>query len=64
MTTTAATEPFIPARPLAERLRQAAVYVLLLAISAVFFVPFLWSVSTSFKTLPDTAYFSLLRGNG
>jgi multiple sugar transport system permease protein len=55
-----ASESFIPSRPLSERAMRVGVYVLLLAISALYFVPFLWSLSTSFKTLPDTAYFSLL----
>jgi multiple sugar transport system permease protein len=36
------------------------VYTLLIAVCLLFFVPFLWSISTSFKTLPETAYFSLL----
>ena len=57
---TAAAEPFVPPRTVQERSRRVLVYSLLLGISALYFVPFLWSVSTSFKTLPDTAYFSLL----
>ena len=40
--------------------RTIVVYSLLFAIALLFFVPFLWMVSTSFKTLPETAYFSLL----
>jgi multiple sugar transport system permease protein len=40
--------------------QRVALYALLAAVSLLFFVPFLWSLSTSFKTLPETAYFSLL----
>jgi multiple sugar transport system permease protein len=29
-------------------------------IALLYFIPFLWTVSTSLKTLPETAYFSLL----
>jgi multiple sugar transport system permease protein len=57
---TVAAEPLVPPRTVGERSRRLLVYSLLLAISALYFIPFLWSVSTSFKTLPDTAYFSLL----
>jgi multiple sugar transport system permease protein len=49
-----------PPRRRAHLAHRALVYVLLLAVSLLFFVPFLWSISTSFKTLPETAYFSLL----
>ncbi len=56
----AAADPYVPPRPLAERATRVAVYVLLLGISLLYFVPFLWSLSTSFKSLPETAYFSLL----
>ena len=31
------------------------VYTLLFAIALLYFVPFLWTLSTSFKTLPETA---------
>ena len=56
----AAAEPYIPPRATGERVRMVIVYSLLLAIAALYFVPFLWSLSTSFKTLPESAYFSLL----
>ena len=55
-----ATEAVVPPRSVSARATRVLVYVLLLAISALYFIPFLWSISTSFKTLPDTAYFSLL----
>jgi multiple sugar transport system permease protein len=60
MATVATPEQVIPQRPLSERLIRVLVYAALLGISALYFIPFLWSVSTSLKTLPDTAYFSIL----
>jgi multiple sugar transport system permease protein len=50
----------IPARTPAERARRVLVYAILLAVSALFFVPFLWTISTSLKTLPETTGFDLL----
>jgi multiple sugar transport system permease protein len=56
--------PVVPrTRSRGEIARQVVVYGLLLAICALFFIPFLWSISTSFKTLPDSAYFNLLPPN-
>jgi multiple sugar transport system permease protein len=54
----AAERVVVPRRP--WRPQRLVVYVLLALVSLLFFVPFLWSISTSFKTLPETAYFSLL----
>jgi multiple sugar transport system permease protein len=51
----------IPGRERGERIRTAIAYVVLFSVAALFFIPFLWSVSTSFRTLADTvAGFSLL----
>lgn len=50
----------IPARTPAERARRALTYAVLVAVSALFFVPFLWTISTSLKTLPETTGFDLL----
>lgn len=50
----------IPARTPAERLRRVFTYVILVVIAALFFVPFLWTISTSLKTLPETTGFDLL----
>jgi multiple sugar transport system permease protein len=36
------------------RLRRVAAYALLIGYAALMFVPFAWSVVTSFKTLPDS----------
>jgi multiple sugar transport system permease protein len=55
-----AAETLAPARPASTRVKKLVVYGILIAISLLYFVPFLWSLSTSFKTLPDTAYFSLV----
>ena len=50
----------IPGRARSERLTRVLAYTALIAISLLYFIPFLWTVSTSLKTLPETAYFSLL----
>ncbi|MDX6439136.1 MAG: multiple sugar transport system permease protein [Gaiellaceae bacterium] len=50
----------IPARTPAERARRILTYVLLFAIAALFAIPFLWTISTSLKTLPETTGFDLL----
>jgi multiple sugar transport system permease protein len=58
---TPATTSGIPGRERGERIRTAIAYVVLFGVAALFFIPFLWSVSTSFRTLADTvAGFSLL----
>jgi multiple sugar transport system permease protein len=55
-----------PARPLVPMYgwrwitRRVLVYTLLLALSLLFFVPFLWTLTTSFKTLPDSVNTNLL----
>jgi multiple sugar transport system permease protein len=50
----------IPGRTGRERTVTVVIYALLFAIALLYFVPFLWMVSTSLKTLPETAHFSLL----
>jgi len=50
----------IPGRAKTELVQRILAYATLTVISLVFFVPFLWSLSTSFKPLPETANFSLL----
>lgn len=50
----------IPGRERSERIRRMLAYVALLAIALLFFVPFIWSVSTSLKTLPESVGFKLL----
>ncbi|MGH2971369.1 MAG: carbohydrate ABC transporter permease [Gaiellaceae bacterium] len=53
--TVAATEPFIPRRARSEGVRKAFFYAVILLVAAIFFVPFIYTVTTSFKTLPDAA---------
>jgi multiple sugar transport system permease protein len=51
----------IPGRERGERIRTTIAYVVMFSVAALFFIPFLWSVSTSFRTLEDTVSgFSLL----
>ena len=52
--TVAAADVLVPARPRSEVVKRAVLYVLLAAVAALFFVPFIWSVVTSFKTIPDS----------
>jgi multiple sugar transport system permease protein len=50
----------IPPRTRAERTVTIVVYTLLFGLALLYFVPFLWMISTSLKTLPETAHFNLL----
>jgi multiple sugar transport system permease protein len=50
----------IPGRATSERIWKFIAYTALIGLALLFFVPFLWSLSTSFKPLPETANFSLL----
>ncbi len=50
----------IPGRERSERIQRALAYTALIAIALLFFVPFVWSVSTSLKTLPESVGFKLL----
>lgn len=52
--------PHIPGRELSERVGTGAAYAAMLAVAVLFFVPFAWSVSTSFKTLPESVEFTLI----
>jgi multiple sugar transport system permease protein len=54
MTAAPAETPLVPGRGTAWYAKRAAVYFLLLVICALFFVPFIWTISTSLKTLPDS----------
>ena len=59
-TSVAAAEPFVPPRAKSEAVRRIVLYGLLVAFALLFFTPFIWTISTSFKTLPDTAYFNFI----
>jgi multiple sugar transport system permease protein len=50
----------IPGRERSEIVRRVLVYAALIAVALLFLVPFAWSVSTSFKTLPESQYFDLI----
>src|SRR6266550_1824645 len=53
--------PGIPGRERADRIRTVVTYTVMFTVAALFFIPFLWSVSTSFRTIADTVQgFSLL----
>jgi multiple sugar transport system permease protein len=60
-TSTAAAEVgYIPPTDRAVVVRRVVVYTLLIAVSLLFFVPFVWSIATSFKTIPDSINASLI----
>ena len=59
-TSVVAAEPFVPRRARSEAVRRIVLYVVLVAFALLFFTPFVWTISTSFKTLPDSAYFNLV----
>jgi multiple sugar transport system permease protein len=46
--------PGIPTRTRGERVTRALFYAILIVVAILFFVPFIWSVSTSLKTLPES----------
>jgi multiple sugar transport system permease protein len=51
----------IPGRERADRIKIVLTYIVMFTVAALFFIPFLWSVSTSFRTIADTVQgFSLL----
>ena len=53
----------VPERPCVVRVRRVLVYALLLAAALLYFTPFLWTVSTSLKSLPETVGFDLVPDN-
>ncbi len=59
-TSVAAAEPYVPPRPRTRVAGRLLVYGLLVAAALLYFVPFVYTISTSFKTLPQTAYFNLV----
>jgi multiple sugar transport system permease protein len=44
----------IPGRERADRIRTTIAYLVMFLVALLFAIPFLWSVSTSFRTLADT----------
>ena len=57
--TVAASEIVVP-RDRRELVRKAVLYGLLTVVALLFFVPFIWSISTSFKTIPDSVNVNLI----
>jgi ABC-type glycerol-3-phosphate transport system permease component len=53
-TSVVSAEPYIPGRARSEVGRKILLYGLYLVIAAIFFIPFLWTLTTSFKTIPDS----------
>jgi multiple sugar transport system permease protein len=60
MSTIAERQAFPTSRPAAARAARTAAYLLLAGYTLLVFVPFAWSLVTSFKTLPDSLTLSLL----
>jgi multiple sugar transport system permease protein len=51
----------IPGRERGDRIRTAIAYIVMFGVAILFAIPFLWSLSTSFRTIAETAQgFSLL----
>ena len=59
-TSHAAAEPYIPPRSRRRLAGRVIVYSVLVGVALLYFVPFAWTLSTSFKTLPDTANFNFI----
>jgi multiple sugar transport system permease protein len=53
----------VPRRAFGERARTVLVYTLLILAALLYFTPFLWTVATSLKTLPETVGFDLIPNN-
>ena len=51
--TASSSQPVSTAGDHGAKWRRRIAYVLLIAYALLMFVPFAWSISTSFKTLPD-----------
>jgi multiple sugar transport system permease protein len=59
-TSVASAEPYVPPRPRSWVAGRVVLYAALVGIALLYFVPFLWTLSTSFKTLPDTQNFTFI----
>jgi multiple sugar transport system permease protein len=59
-TSVAAAEPVVPGRARSLIAQRVFLYGALLVIALVYFTPFFWSLATSFKTLPQTAFFNFV----
>jgi len=59
-TSAAAAEPYVPGRARSEVAQRTLLYALICLVALVFFVPFLWTLVTSFKTIPDSVNVNLI----
>jgi ABC-type glycerol-3-phosphate transport system permease component len=59
-TSVANAEPYVPGRARSEVTRKVVLYAVYLVVAALFFVPFLWTLATSFKTIPDSVNVTFL----
>jgi multiple sugar transport system permease protein len=59
-TSIASAEPLVPPRARSEVAGKFVLYGALVAFALLYFTPFVWTLSTSFKTLPDSAFFNLI----
>jgi multiple sugar transport system permease protein len=60
MTSVATPEPYIPRKARRDVARKLLLYTIMIAVAAIFFLPFLWTIITSFKTLQDSTNFNLI----
>jgi multiple sugar transport system permease protein len=60
MTSVATPEPYIPRKARSDVGRRVLLYTIMIGIAAIFLVPFVWTLVTSFKTLPDSSNFNLI----
>jgi multiple sugar transport system permease protein len=59
-TSAAAAEPYVPGRARSDVAQRTLLYALICLVALVFFVPFLWTLVTSFKTIPDSVNVNLI----
>jgi multiple sugar transport system permease protein len=60
VSTEAAVDVFIPPRARGLRVRSAMAYVLVALVALLFIIPFVWTLATSFKTIPDSVGVGLI----
>jgi multiple sugar transport system permease protein len=59
-TAAATAEPYVPRRAAGDVAKRVILYALIALVAAIFFVPFLWTLTTSFKTIPDSVNVRLI----
>jgi ABC-type glycerol-3-phosphate transport system permease component len=55
-----AAQPYIPGKGRSAIVRRALFYGLVTLVALIFFVPFIYTISTSFKTIPDSVNVTLI----